>query len=171
MSEILDIVGKELVKEREVIFLTESGELNKGIIKAFNKDGFVKVEDAISKKTTVVKVPNNEIYMYPEEFNLNEIFEVDYVPKEKKPTKRDFNRQLAVAKDIFGDGLLDGDKVLFIDSNKTLKLGRTLEVEQDTNKVHILGNRDNETSLVLTNGKNLCLLKRDYYIKEKAAYE
>lgn len=170
MNDIVDIVGKILEKDKESIYLTETGEIFKGVIKAFNKDGFVKVE-SLAGKSSIIKNPSQAIYMFPEPLDLKEIFEIDYTPKEKKPTERDFHRQLAVAKDIFGEGILDGDKVLFTDGEGSLKLGRTNNVEKDKQTVNITANKDKNQVKIETNGKNIYLLQRDYYIKEKHAYQ
>lgn len=167
MSEIFDIVGKELIQDKEAIFVVD-GSIFKGKIKAFNKSGFVKIIDNL-KNEYIVKNPKKELYLIPDNVDLSEIFEVEIKPRQKKPTERDFYRELSQAKDIMNNGILDGDKVLFAYDNG-IYLGRTVYLEKNTNKLTITINKDKQDVEIETNGKNIYLLKPDYYIKEKNAY-
>lgn len=169
MNEIVDIVGKVIEKEKEAIFLSENGVVYKGTIKAFNKIGQVQIEESMTAKYIVVKTPSKSIYVFPDPVNLEEVFDMKFEKREKKPTERDFFRQLAVAKSIFGEGVLEGDKVLFADGDE-LKLGRTIRVIKDSPMVIINANKDKVDVSLETNGKNLYVLVKDYYIKEKSAY-
>ena len=169
MNEIVDIVGKVIEKEKEAIFVSDNGVVYKGVVKAFNKIGQVQIEESMTAKYIVVKTPSKSIYVIPDPIDLEDVFDMKFERKEKKPTERDFFRQLSVAKSIFGEGVLDGDKVLFTDGQE-LKLGRTITVVKDTPMVVVNGNKDKADVTVETNGKNLYLLVKDYYIKEKAAY-
>lgn len=169
MNEIVDIVGKVIEKEKEAVFVSENGVVYKGVIKAFNKIGHVQVEDSLTTKLSVVKTPSKSIYVIPDPIDLEEVFDMKFEKREKKPTERDFFRQLSVAKSIYGEGVLDGDKVLFTDGQE-LRLGRTINVMKDSAVVIINSNKDKVDTTLETNGKNLYVLVKDYYIKEKAAY-
>lgn len=169
MNELVDIVGKVIEKDKEAVFLSDNGVVYKGVVKAFNKIGQVQFEDSLTTKLIVVKTPSTSIYVIPDPIDLEEVFDMKFEKREKKPTERDFFRQLSVAKSIYGDGVLDGDKVLFTDGQE-LKLGRTINVVKDSAVVMINTNKDNIDVTIETNGKNLYLLVKDYYIKEKAAY-
>ena len=166
MNEIVDIVGKVIEKDKEAIFIGDNGVVYKGVVKAFNKIGQVQIEESMTTKYIVVKTPSKSIYVIPDPIDLEDM---KFERKEKKPTERDFFRQLSVAKSIFGDGVLDGDKVLFADGQE-LKLGRTITVVKDSPVVVVNGNKDKTDITIETNGKNLYLLVKDYYIKEKSAY-
>lgn len=169
MNEIVDIVGKVIEKEKEAVFVSENGVVYKGVIKAFNKIGHVQIEDSFTTKLSVVKTPSKSIYVIPDPIDLEEVFDMKFEKREKKPTERDFFRQLSVAKSIYGEGVLDGDKVLFTDGQE-LRLGRTINVMKDSAVVIINSNKDKVDITLETNGKNLYVLVKDYYIKEKAAY-
>lgn len=169
MNEIVDIVGKIIEKEKEAIFISDKGIIHKGVIKAFNKVGHVQIEDEITTKLIVVKTPSTSIYVVPDPIDLEDVFDMKFVKREKKPTERDFFRQLSVAKSSQGEGILNGDKVLFTDGQE-LKLGRTVHVVKDTSTVTITGNKDSVDSTIEANGKNVYMLVKDYYIKEKSAY-
>lgn len=169
MNEIVDIVGKVIEKEKEAIFLSDNGVIHKGTIKAFNKLGQVQIEDSMTAKYIVVKTPSQSVYVFPDPVDLEDVFDMKFERREKKPTERDFFRQLSVAKSIFGEGVLDGDKVLFADGQE-LKLGRTINVVKDSSVLVVNANKDKSDITLETNGKNLYLLVKDYYIKEKSAY-
>ncbi len=169
MLEILDIVGKELEKDKECVFLNE-GKLFKGIIKAFNKDSYVKIQESITSKNFIIKNSKKEIYQFPEEIDLNEIFETNAVQRVKKPTQRDFLRELSSAKDILNNGIIDGDKVLFINFD-ALEIGRTINLVKDKKTLTINSNPKKNDVVIEADGTNIYLLKQDYYIKEKSAYE
>jgi hypothetical protein len=169
MNEIVDIVGKVIEKEKEAIFLSDNGIIHKGVVKAFNKVGQVQIEDEITTKLIVVKNPSTSIYVIPDPIDLEDVFDMKFEKREKKPTERDFFRQLSVAKSFQGEGVLNGDKVLFTEGQE-LKLGRTMHIVKDTSTVTITANKDSSETTIEATGKNVYMLVKDYYIKEKAAY-
>jgi uncharacterized Zn ribbon protein len=171
MSEILDIVGKELAVKNEAIFFA-SNKVMKGTIVAFNKSGFVKLKDSLTGEEFVSKSPSTEIYGVPEDIDLNEAFGVDtpVKPLKKKHTTRDFDRELSKVKDVMGNGVIYGDKIILVHDNEVC-IGRTFDVVENTSKITVNLNKNKQDVVIEADGTNIYLLKPDYYIKDKSAYE
>lgn len=171
MSDILDIVGKELTVKNEAIFFA-SNKIMKGTIIAFNKSGFVKLKDSLTGNEFVSKSPDKEIYGVPEDVDLNEAFgiEANVKPLKKKHTTRDFDRELSKVKDVMGNGIIYGDKIILVYDNEVC-IGRTFDVIEDTSRITVNLNKNKQDVVVESDGTNLYLLKPDYYIKDKSSYE
>jgi hypothetical protein len=165
MIELKDFLGKEFEKDRRVIY-KDKYSLSRGIVIAVNKDAHIKVENEITKETIVIKNTKQDVYAYTEDFDMNELFEgFNIVEKEHTLTNRDFIRQLSEIKDLAGDRVLDGDKVILL-YNDELILGRTTEINKKTNVIYVSINSEKYPVSVKVSD-NMYLVTKDYYIKSK----
>lgn len=165
MMELKDFLGKDFEKERRVIY-KDKGSMSRGIVVAVNKDGHIKVENEVTKENVIIKNSNKSVYAYPEKIDMSEVFEgFNVVEKEEKMTNRDFIRQLSTIKDIAGDQVLDGDKVILL-YNDELILGRTTEINKKDNSIYVAINKE-KYPVVIKDSTSIYLITKDYYIKSK----
>lgn len=165
MIEIKDFLGKDFEKERRVIY-KDRDSMSRGIVIAINKDGHIKVENEVTKENIIIKNSNKDVYAYPEKINMNEIFEgFNVEEKEEAMTNRDFIRQLSTIKDIAGNQVLDGDKVILLYNNELI-LGRTTEINKKDNSIYVAINSE-KYPVVIKDSTSMYLITKDYHIKSK----
>ena len=97
---------------------------------------------------------------------MNEIFEgFNVEEKEEAMTNRDFIRQLSTIKDIAGNQVLDGDKVILLYNNELI-LGRTTEINKKDNSIYVAINSE-KYPVVIKDSTSMYLITKDYHIKSK----
>lgn len=165
MKEANDFLGKKINKNDRLIYI-DKDSMSRGVVIGINRDGFLKVENEITKKFEIIKDTINKTYAYPEVFDMTKVFE-DFEfedIKENKIEKRKFKRDLSEVLDISNENILSGDKVLVL-HNGNLSIGRVTEID-DKRLIAKVAIRE-EKYPVEIKSKCLYLLVKDYFIKSK----
>lgn len=164
--ETKDFLNKNFSLNRRVVYI-ENNLLNRGKVLAISVSGNLKVQNEITKEIVVVKECTKNVYAYVEDIDIKEAFkDFNIIDSSEQMTERDFIRQTSEIKDVAGDQVLPGDKVLMIHKGY-LQLGRTTEINKKDKSIYI--SIPDETLPVKISNKDsqFLLITKDYYIKSK----